>query len=614
MNKLWVRMQHGMRDLDKREQEREELNILVGKNLSRLSQLEGLTIGLYKSDVLPRILSQIVTCKDRIAQQYLMVILIQAFSDEFHLRTLDQLLESIHKLQEDVDICSILMSLIERLANYCVSHMSSLPTDVDVFQMFLTNIDELGKSRKTVPLSAVLSLQNSLIILVCRCYKDKPSYIDDIYASCRLVIESRSTISPDDKQSIQQVTKLLQTPAEIAKSIKPLLGLKNFRSLMDALPNHHKRNIAQYLVSENQTCISNVEEVIVLLDYLAPITQRDSDVNDEEWHDYQQLVSYAISLMYNKDPELMVPILQKVKEHFLNQSATTVGHLYTLVPLTFKALSLVQAIFKKQNEDPNCEKRIKYVFKYANEVISLVKNTDIVAAYNLYLQCTLQAAQCGLAEFTTAFLNQSLTLFEDEKMTQSKQEYNGLRYMIGVVQRVSCLDNETFQSFAMRIAQLSSKLIVVELQSRATALSTYLFTNLPERKDPKLAMSCLKKAMSASSSVVEPDVLLHLYVDLFDHYVYFFANHPDVAVEAKHLNAIIVKINKLISINNIDKSHKGLLHYRNVMNLITEKQNWQTYIKKQQKKDSPQQEVIDESGLNEKEALAEASRWKEIQI
>jgi len=50
MNKLWVRLQHQghSRDREKREMERKELRILVGTNLVRLSQLEGVDLPLYK--------------------------------------------------------------------------------------------------------------------------------------------------------------------------------------------------------------------------------------------------------------------------------------------------------------------------------------------------------------------------------------------------------------------------------------------------------------------------------------------------------------------------------------------------------------------------------------
>jgi len=51
MNKLWVRLQHqGLsREKEKREQERKELRLLVGSNLVRISQLDGVDLEMYKT-------------------------------------------------------------------------------------------------------------------------------------------------------------------------------------------------------------------------------------------------------------------------------------------------------------------------------------------------------------------------------------------------------------------------------------------------------------------------------------------------------------------------------------------------------------------------------------
>lgn len=51
-----VRLQNqgSVRDRDRREQERQQLADLVGKNLTYLSQLEGLSFQLYRDIVLPR--------------------------------------------------------------------------------------------------------------------------------------------------------------------------------------------------------------------------------------------------------------------------------------------------------------------------------------------------------------------------------------------------------------------------------------------------------------------------------------------------------------------------------------------------------------------------------
>ena len=84
-NRLWVRLQMQGANKDRKKREK----ILVGTNLVRLNQLEGLDVADYKTNVLPKILEEVLSCKDTIAQSYLMVCIIQVFPDDFHLNTLD---------------------------------------------------------------------------------------------------------------------------------------------------------------------------------------------------------------------------------------------------------------------------------------------------------------------------------------------------------------------------------------------------------------------------------------------------------------------------------------------------------------------------------------------
>ena len=64
------------RDAERRERERAQLADLVGRNLTLLSQLEGLGFEAYAGSALPRLLEQIVACRDGLAQRYLMQALI----------------------------------------------------------------------------------------------------------------------------------------------------------------------------------------------------------------------------------------------------------------------------------------------------------------------------------------------------------------------------------------------------------------------------------------------------------------------------------------------------------------------------------------------------------
>lgn len=70
MNRLWVRLQYlsSNKDKEQREIERDELKITVGENIIRLSNLNGVTFGVYQETVLPRILEMVVMCKDTMAQ------------------------------------------------------------------------------------------------------------------------------------------------------------------------------------------------------------------------------------------------------------------------------------------------------------------------------------------------------------------------------------------------------------------------------------------------------------------------------------------------------------------------------------------------------------------
>ncbi|MCJ1413265.1 Vacuolar protein sorting-associated protein 35 [Ptychographa xylographoides] len=102
MNKLWVRLQHQghSREREQRTKERQELQLLVGTNLVRLSQL--VDLDAYKT-------------RKNIS---LKAIITQVFPDEFHLNTLDQLLPAIARLNPHVNIKAIVIGLMDRLSAY----------------------------------------------------------------------------------------------------------------------------------------------------------------------------------------------------------------------------------------------------------------------------------------------------------------------------------------------------------------------------------------------------------------------------------------------------------------------------------------------------------------
>lgn len=93
---LWMRI-GGAKDKSKKIKEREDLKILIGENLMRISSLEGVNVKIYREEVLPKMITLLKESKDAMTQQYLLDCMIQGFPEEFHINTLPELLETCSK-------------------------------------------------------------------------------------------------------------------------------------------------------------------------------------------------------------------------------------------------------------------------------------------------------------------------------------------------------------------------------------------------------------------------------------------------------------------------------------------------------------------------------------
>ena len=63
------------------------------------------------------------------------------FPDEYHLCTLDKLLQTCALLQPGVNIKSIIVGLIDRLANYAQNE--TIPSSIQLFTFFYQNLSHV---------------------------------------------------------------------------------------------------------------------------------------------------------------------------------------------------------------------------------------------------------------------------------------------------------------------------------------------------------------------------------------------------------------------------------------------------------------------------------------
>mmetsp|Transcript_3333 Transcript_3333/g.3693 ORF Transcript_3333/g.3693 Transcript_3333/m.3693 type:complete len:1210 (-) Transcript_3333:510-4139(-) len=329
MTRLWVRIQHmagpqSTREQKKRkEKERNHVRILVGTNLVRLSQLDGLTVEDYGSVILPRIIAVMLSCRDTLAQAYLMDCTIQVFPDEFHVETLETFLEAIPRMREKVNVRTILSAMMDRLAIYgtppLVGAGASHPDDVlsvagdntavnggnssdgftslfriDAFSKFEACISAIHASREKtgkgvhggMPLKETIRLHSCLLKFAKTCYPHDLGLVNRCLGGCAdaLAVRQAKNEGVMDDDSVRELETLLQIPQsnglnDTGSSNTPdlanplgVLELDRYPDLLSQLPWENRRVVATNLLQAvSDSAIDTVQTVERLYSVITPL-------------------------------------------------------------------------------------------------------------------------------------------------------------------------------------------------------------------------------------------------------------------------------------------------------------------------------------------------------
>lgn len=591
MNKLWVRMQHQgpVRDKDRRESERLELRILVGKNLSRVSQLEGVDQKMYMTTVLPRVLEQITSCKDKIAQQYLMEVLIQIFPDEFHLVTLEQILAACGQLQPGVDVKTIIGSLIDRLAQFAVKSPDTIPTNIDIFDTFFVHVGKVIEQRPNMEVTDVLSLQVSLLNLSLKCYPTKLNYVDQVLGFCGTYLEglkAKEKVSEYSKPNpVKQIINLLTIPLDNYKNVLTVLKLTNYKKLTDYLAYQSRKKVAIDTVKntiDNETIIGEPEDAEKLLDLIQPLIKDEADqppaddVDKEDFEEEQNRVAAVVHTFDSEDPGKLYKIYLTARKFFTQGGSLRIRH--TLIPLAFRALRLVSKIKDQrasgalQLDDEDWNKIGKKLFQFVHETVTAISNIKLSEeSLRLYLQAAQAASYCEFETISYEFLTRAFTIYEEE-ISESKAQFNAITLIIGTLQTLTCFSDENCDTLVTKVAQYSAKLLKKPDQGRAVASVSHLFwVSTPNReyKDGKRVLECLQRSLKIAGLSMDATTNVNLFVEILNEYLYYFDN-KNTEVPAKHISSLIQLINTNLA--NVDPAASTLnTFYQNTLEYIKSK-------------------------------------------
>ncbi|XP_064640905.1 vacuolar protein sorting-associated protein 35-like [Lineus longissimus] len=585
MNKLWVRMQHQghSRDREKREQERRELRILVGTNLVRLSQLEAVDIEKYKKLVLPGILEQCVSCKDAIAQEYLMECIIQVFPDEFHLQTLNNFLRACAELHQHVNVKNIIIALIDRLAQFSQKEEGTgIPHDIQLFDIFSQQIAQVIQNRPDMAPEDIVSLQVAIINLALKCYPDRVDYVDKVLETTedifnRMNLDHLENNSPVSKE----LMKLMKIPVDMYNNILTVLKLEHFGPLFEYFDYQARKVMSAYIISnavENETLIPEHEQVDSILTLAAPLVQDQSDqpTEDEDPEDFaeeQGLMGRFINLLHSNDLDQHYLILNSARKHFGNGGERRMK--YSLPPLVFSAYKLAFRYRDAKEDDDKWEKKCQKIFQFCHQtIVALIKAELAEISLRLFLQGALTAGEIPFENQETVayeFMSQAFSLYEDE-ISDSKAQLAAITLIISTFERMSCFGEENHEPLRTQCALAASKLLKKPDQCRGVCVCSHLFWSGKTREsdgeevhDGKRVMECLKKGLRIANQCMDNSVQVQLFVEILNHYIYFYEKGND-QVTIQVLNQLIGKIREeLPNLEANEETEQINKHFQNTI-------------------------------------------------
>ncbi len=573
-NRLWVRIQNQgpAREKDRRERERHDLRVLVGANLVRLSQLDGMTMDFYAESALPRILDHIVSVKDTLSQQYLLESMIQVFPDEFHIRTLEQMLSAYARALPSVDMKPIMVTLMNRLANYLSeADPEKVQQAGDIFSLFRTHLQGIleralqpgqGGTPDIAPALEVLAAFMQFTVTL---YPDQVHYVDIILGSAAELLQKfkATGLGSLSNKAVEEVGELLAGPMKTLGL--GVLKMEHFASLVSFLDFETRKQVALSMVTaivEEDRPLSSVEDAKALFSFISPLVKDEEDTPPDEGKDKarfaeeQQKVCKLVHQIRHEDSDVEYQILTEMRGSFGQGGPHRL--IFSLQPIFFGALGLVpkiQAREKRRAEEgdevvPPPSISLKKVFQFLHRTNTALMQSSPDMALQLWLIAATSADQMEQATgqqgnfepICYEFLTQALVLFEEEISDSSKQ-YKGIHAIVGTLCRIVALDLENFDTVAQKITRHAAKLLKKPMQCRAVSTCSQLFW-CDARRDGKRVRECLERCVKTCEAVVQSDpAQTGLWVEMLDRYIYYFeVNCEEVDVDfLQRLLAICVE-------------------------------------------------------------------------
>ena len=602
MNRLWIRLSTDVLGSEKilRDKERNELKILVGESINRLSSLDGLTLELYEKDVLPKLIQIILESNDPLSQQYLMECIIHAFSDSYNIKCIELILDTTSRLTPGVDIKGLFINLMEKLAKFITDNSGEDISEEDkkliqnaqnVYPILLQYFDRLQKETimlgENMDVIKLLDLNISFMKFSIKCKDtDVLGNINHILTSTLNCLRQTRKLT---NEGIKKLCKLLQVPLESEFSF---FDMTDFDGLMTFLDYNTRKNLGLKMIESlyrgnSKEKLDTLEKMQKLLSLIRPLI---SDQEGFEEDDYTLEVIYEI---YGELKNVFVEGGVKRRKITLPSLANCIISFCHKISLAYDAKNNVVSEEVKKNayamesinsidiskidNDETFYKLMLNIFKLLNETISIVAEDNPENAFKLYLASASQVNSIlsdrnNFEEACASFMNAAMNIYQEGKYDQNIK-YNLLSQTVGYLLSFTILGHENVENIIKILAESGAKMMKRGDQFNSMLNIAEIYFSV--LKDGNKVNEYIGKARKYADFAMTNPQNVVLFVELLNKFLYFVEKGDEViSIKQEQIDDIIELIsNHIQTIKNevsVDSSFLPAIekYFENTLDII----------------------------------------------
>ena len=567
MNGLWIRITKnnsiigGEEDVDivSSLKEREQLKILIGENITRLSSLNCVNVELYQKKVLPKIIEILLESKDSLSQQYLLECVVHAFPDEHNIACMNMLLDTCSKLQSNVDVKSIFISLMQKLAKYVENSKDEkniIDSTQKIFNIVKGNINKImSESNANMDVNKLIELQVAFLNFTIKCCpeKERLDSVNNILIDCvNLLSKNKAEIISND--TIKLIGRLLSVPLESNMSI---FSMGTFPELMRYLDYASRATLSLRIIDSlvNQSSsvkLDNSERVSALMDFIRPLLEDSPDAGEYDQYQFEYEQASVCKLLFiisTNDPQSMYDILNVLKNTFIKggtkrQKFTLTALVNAYLTLAYKityALNKLNGVEDSRKEkihedfvnyynlrslDTNeqIHKFMRRIYSQINDTISIIENDFSDQALKLYLSLAIQINDIKIdknlyEEICYNALASAIQIFNTGKL-KDESKVDLINQVIGTLLNITILSRDNLVAITANVVQVSQSLLKRSDQSMAILNCTHLFYKTLVADSNKI-IECLNKAKKFADYAMTNPKNAILFIKIINKYLFF---------------------------------------------------------------------------------------------